>query len=179
MTIQTHHIPLLKEIQVKTAPMPLYYAMWGSVITPALGIRQALSDPRFSIQLYTGQYESVRRGVLRIHGQVSDTFLLDPVRNGAEEWINQLVSVINLSIRGSQPISHLQLCRTTKPKFLAYYAPFYANYMEFVLYIGSCRKRDGATVISLPRSSVDESTRDWKRLAEQLPLDIWIKEVST
>lgn len=178
MTQQKFHIPLLSEVRVKTAHMPLHLVFWKSIFPIGFGIRQALATPltEDGLGLTTLQRESIRRGVLTIWGKLGASYLLDPKRNGTEEWLRKVVSTINLAIKGSKPINHLQLCRCSKTRFLAYYAPFYSNYLEFVLYIDDGSDIDEATVIHLPRSYVDESTRDWKRLAEQLPLEIWIKE---
>lgn len=171
-------IPLLGELRVSTAPLPLYYAHWRGLVDNAFRIRQTIAEPitHGGLDLILNQRESVRRGVMTIWGQISTkTLLLEKVA-GAQEWLQLLSAKINLAIQGSKPIEKLQLCRTGKPRFLAYYASFYANYMEVVIYMDSGEDIDGASVIHLPRSRVDESTRDWKLLAEQLPLTVWVKE---
>jgi len=170
-------IPLLRDIRVSTAPMPLWYSHWRGLTTNAFIIRQDIATPfeNGGLDFSLCQHETVRRGVETIWGKVPTTTLLLNEKAGAEEWLQAICNKINLGIKGSKPIEHLQLARTTKPRFLAYYAPFYANYMELVLYIDDCAHIDGATVTHLPRSRVDESTRDWKRLAEQLPIDVWIE----
>jgi len=172
---KTFHIPLLKELRVRTAPMPLYFAHWRGLVENALTIRQSIAK---DLKINLNQRECTHRGVQCIWGKIpiKPRDLLTPDRKGVEEWLREICTKLNQSIAGSIPIEHLQLCRTDKPHFLAYYASFYANYMEIVLYIDSGAKIDGADVTHLPRSYVDESTRDWKRLAEQLPLEIWIKE---
>jgi len=171
-------VPLFKDVRVSTAPMPLYYAHWRGLVDNAFRIRQTIAEPQEhgGLDLTLLQRESVRRGVMTIWGRVPAKKLLIEKVAGAEEWLQQFCAKINLSIQGSKPIEKLQLVRTDKPRFLAYYAPFYANYMEVVIYVDSGEDIDGASVTHLPRSRVDESTRDWKRLAEQLPLTVWIKE---
>ena len=166
------YIPLLSELRVKTAPMPLYFAHWRGLADNGMQIRQSIAK---DLNINLLQRENVRRGVLTIWGKIPAKTLLSPKRNGAEEWLTDICTKINLGISGSIPIDYLRLCRCTKTRFLAYYASFYANYMEIILYIDSGSDIDGATVTHLPRSVVDESTRDWSRLAEQLPLEIWIK----
>ena len=170
---QKFYIPLLNEVRVKTAPMPLYFAYWRGFADNGLIIRQSIAK---DLGLNFLQRENVRRGVLTIWGKIPAKDLISSQRNGAEEWLKQILNKINLAIQGSTPIQHLQLCRCTKTRFLAYYSSFYANYMEIVIYIDSGSDIDGATVEHLERSKVDETTRDWKRLIEQLPLEIWIKE---
>lgn len=174
---QKTHIPLLKEVRVSTAPMPLHLVFWESIYPIGFKIRQALAMPmdEGGVGLITLQRENVRRGVLTIWGKLSARYLLNPKRSGAEEWLRKVVSTINLAIKGSKPINHLQLCRCTKTKFLAYYVSFYSNYLEFVLYLDNGSDIDGATVVHMPRSHVDETTRDWKRITEQLPLEVWIE----
>jgi len=171
-------IPLLRDVRVSTAPMPLYYAHWRGLVDNAFRIRQTIAEPleHGGLDLTLAQRESVRRGVMTIWGRIPAKNLLTEKLTGAEEWLQQFSAKINLSIRGSKPIEKLQLVRTDKPRFLAYYASFYANYMEVVIYIDSGEDIDGASVTHLPRSRVDESTRDWKLLAEQLPLTVWVKE---
>jgi len=174
--IQKHgFIPLLSEVLVKTAPMPLWYSHWSGLHKVAFDIRQELADER-GLGLIFHQYESTRRGVERVWGRISAKYLLDPKKVGASEYLSAICAGVNLKIRGSKPIESLILCRCPKTRFLVYYAPFYGNYMELLIYIDSGEDVDGASVTHLPRSRVDESTRDWKRLAEQLPLEIWIKE---
>jgi hypothetical protein len=158
--------------------MPLYYAHWEGPVGKAFEIRQAIARPleHGGLDLTLAQHESVRRGVTTIWGAIPAKWLLTGKLTGAEEWLQQISAKINLCILGSIPIEKFQLVRTDKTRFLAYYASFFANYMEVVIYIDSGENIDGASVTHLPRSRVDESTRDWKLLAEQLPLTVWIKE---
>jgi len=171
-------IPLLKDVRVRTAPLPLYYAHWRGLVDNAFRIRQTIAEPREhgGLDLVLIQREAVRRGVMSIWGKVPAKKLCLEKLAGAEEWLQKLASKINLSIQGSKPVEKLQLVRTDKPRFLAYYASFYANYMEVVIYIDSGEDIDGASVNRRERSTVDESTRDWKLLAEQLPMTVWVKE---
>jgi len=171
-------IPLLKDVRVRTAPMPLYYAHWRGLVDNAFKIRQAIAEPpeHGGLDLVLSQHESVKRGVMAICGRVPAKKLVIEKLAGAEEWLQLFCAKINLCILGSKPIEKLQLVRTDKPRFLAYYAPFYADYMEVVIYIDSGRNIDGANVFRRERSTVDEATRDWKLLAEQLPLTVWVKE---
>ncbi len=171
-------IPLLRDVRVRTAHMPLYYAHWRGLVENAFRIRQTIAEPieHGGLDITLAQHESVKRGVMTIWGRIPAKKLLLEKIAGAEEWLQQFSAKINLSIQGSKPIEKLQLVRTDKPRFLAYYTSFYANYMEAIIYIDSGEDIDGASVTHLPRSKVDESTRDWKLLAEQLPLTVWIKE---
>ena len=169
------HIPLLSEIRIKTAPMPLYYVHWAGLNQLGFSIRQSLAEEN-TLGLIFNQHESTRRGVETIWGRIPVSYLLTPNKNGAEEYLKTICNTINLKIKGSRAIERLQLCRCAKTRFLAYYAHFYGDYMELVIYIDSGENVDGATVTHLPRSHVDEATRDWKLLASQLPLTLWIKE---
>jgi hypothetical protein len=171
-----NRVPLLKEVRVATARMPLYYAHWRGLVDNALEIRQTISQPRDrGFGLTFSQHESVRRGVCTIWGRISAKWFLADKLSGTQEWLQKFCTAINLCIQGSKPIEKLQLVRTDKPHFLAYYASFYANYMEIIIYIDSGEDIDGADVDHLPRSKVDETTRNWKLLAEQLPLEVWIE----
>ena len=170
-------IPLLKDVRISTAPMPLYFAHWRGLIDNGVRIRQTIAEPQEQggLDITLLQREAVKRGVMSIWGSVSTKRLPLEKLAGVEEWLQLFCSKLNLCIRGSKPIERLQLVRTTKPKFLAYYAGFYANYMELTLYIGSGRNRDGADVIRRERSEVDESTRNWDLLAQQLPLTVLVE----
>jgi hypothetical protein len=170
-------IPLLKDVKVRTAPMPLYFAHWRGLVDNAFRIRQTIAEPKEhgGLDLTLSQHESVKRGVMTICGHVPAKDFLTEKLAGAEEWLQKLCSKVNLGIQGSKPIEKLQLVRLTRTRFLAYYASFYANYMEVLIYIDSGEDIDGASVTHRERSRVDESTRDWKLLADQLPVTIWVK----
>ena len=168
-------VPLLDEIKVRNQPLPLYYVHWRSLIQNAYEVRRVVSRPinDGGLDFLMTQRENTERGVETITGIALTKSLLEK-HNGAEAWFKRLSGLINSQTKGAKPIEHLRLARTTQG-FLCYYAPFYSDQMEIVIYIGSGTDIDEADVIKRERTRVDEETRDWKKLAQQLPSEIWIE----
>jgi len=172
-------IPLLEDIRIRNQPLPLWYGHWVEMSRLALKMRQHIARPidEGGLDFLLSQYENTQRGLETLRGQI--IWKQNPNKEtGQESWLKLLCTKINLHTEGSKPIEKLQLTRLSRQHtyHLAYYGFFYCNQMEIIIYIGSGRDIDGADVTHLPRSRVDESTRDWKLLAGQLPLEIWIKE---
>jgi len=170
-------VPLLSEIQISNAPLPLWHSHWGGLVKIAFDIRQHIARPikKGGLDLTLSQNENTKRGVETIQGLVSYKKFIQPQRTaGIEAYISRLCTLINLKTLGSKPIEKLRLARTQQ-KHLLYYGAFYNNQMEIVIYIGSGEDINGATVVHLKRSYVDETTRDWNLLAEQIPQTVWVK----
>jgi len=172
----TLKIPDLTQVQIDNNPMPLWYSHWGLFHKIAFDIRQHVAKPYNDggLNFYLNQNENTKRGVETLYGTVSCRQFLTPEGlSGVDDWIKQLCSLINLKTAGSQPIENLELVQTSQG-FLAYYGKFYSNQMEIKLYIGANENIDGATVIYRKRSEVDQGTRKWDLLVEQLPLTVWV-----
>ena len=167
-------VPLLKEIKIRNRAMPLWYVHWEGLVGIGLRIRQHVARPmkKGGLDFTMSQNENTQRGVLTIVGHRKYAKLLKE-GIGAEAWLRRLITVINLETQGAQPIERFRLCRTNK-ELLAYYSPLCSKQLEVVLYIDSGTEVDGADMIHLERSHVDVETRDWQRLTDQLPLDIWV-----
>lgn len=172
-------IPLLKDVLVRNHPMPLWYAHWIEPTNLALQIRQHVARPlkKGGLDLTLQQYENTHRGIVTIRGIVPYEKFLKFDKSGTEEWLCRLITLINLKILGGKTIENIILTRTHKPKHLAYYGSFYSDQMDLIIYTGSGEKIDHATVVHMPRSFVDETTRDWSLLLQRLPLEVWAKEV--
>jgi len=173
---ETSTIPLLDNVQVNNNPMPLHWVHWRLFHTVAFDIRQHVSKPLNlgGLDFTLTQYENTQRGIETIRGIASYKELLKDGA-GAEAWLKRLCTLINLKIQGSSPIEKLNLVRTTQD-YLAYYGVFFSNNMEIILYLGSGEDINGATVIHFGRSKVDEKTRDWTRIAQQLPQEVLVEE---
>lgn len=174
----TDQVPLLEEVQIHNPPMPLWYAHWTELANIALQIRQHIARPlrKGGLDFSLTQYENTQRGIVTLRGQVSYKQFIREQSAGVAAWLQRLCTLINLKTFGSKPIEKIRLVRT-RQGFLAYYGGFYSNQIEIVIYIGSGEDIDGATVIHLERSKVDEETRDWKLLAQQLPATVWVPSI--
>jgi hypothetical protein len=163
-------IPLIDAIKVRNPPIPLYDSMWELLAHKAMRIRQDVARPikDGGLEFTLRQIENTRRGVESVIGEAE----YQP-NSGLDAWIQGLMSLINLELRGSQQLEQLRLTRN-KFDFLIYYGSCYNNRMELVFYIGSREDIDKAIVEHRKRSTVYE--RNWQLLAQQLPMDIWVKE---
>lgn len=169
-------VPLLAEIKVHNQSLPLYYAHWRGLMDNAYEIRRIVSRPIYDggLNFLMTQRENTERGVETIIGNATSKGLLEE-KNGAKVWLTRLGGLINSQTKGAkQPVERLRMARTTQ-EFLCYYAPFYSDQMEIVLYIDSRKDVDEADVIERPRTELLVDTRDWKRLASQLPFEVWIE----
>lgn len=175
----TPPVPLLEEVWVRNGRLPLWDIAWVGLVELGLRIRQRVSLPinRKGLNIKLNQNETTKRGVLTIWARLPYKKFAKPKKKaGVDSYIEYLCSLINLVIQGYEPIRTLQLARTTQDcRHLAYYGTFYSKRMEVILYIGSGRDIDGATTVHMRRSYVDEETRDWDLLLEQLPLTILIR----
>ena len=175
MTKMSLAVPYLEEIKVHNQSLPLHYVHWRSLIINAYEIRRVISRPidQGGLDFLMNQRENTERGVETIFANATTKSLLEK-QNGAEYWLKRLSGMINSQTKGAKPMERLRLART-RQEFLCYYSPFYSDQMEIVLYIGSGEEIDEADVIKRDRSKVDEETRDWIKLASQLPIEIWIE----
>jgi len=163
-------IPLIETIKVRNPSIPLYDSIWELLAHKAIRIRQDTARPinNGGLEFILVQRENTQRGIESLIGHVE----YKP-NSGLDAWIQRLMSLINLELRGSQQLEQLRLARN-KLGFLVYYGSCYSNRMELILYIGSREDIDKAIVEHRKRSTVYE--RNWQLLAQQLPMDIWVKE---
>lgn len=171
---QQFELPLLDDIEVKNPATPLYVVFWSHLNQKAFEIRQELSKPikTGGINKNSMQNEVTTRAVVSI--KLNIPYTKKTQASGISALIKQTMNIVNLKLFGTtKPIKELKLCRTNRD-LLCYYGKCYHNNIELVIYIGSWEDIDEADFLKRERSKV--TNRNWKIIAQQLPISISAKQ---